>query len=169
MKLEYRLKLPQAVYSFGMSPDGNHYAIGLVDGSLILRSKQLEEFEEEQDDEMKMIMNAFAPMNSFKSTAKNYKYFYRGQYGVTPDAADIIAGMQSKKQKLQAYEKLLKKFHYRQALSEAIRTNNPEVVVALIEELMQRGGLELALANRQPDELELLLSFIKWKLPDHRY
>ena len=41
--------------------------------------------------------------------------------------------------------------------------------MALVEELLQRGGLELALANRQPDELEMLLSFIKWKLSDHRY
>ena len=54
-------------------------------------------------------------------------------------------------------------------MSEAIQTNNPEVVVALVEELLQRGGLELALANRQPDELEMLLSFVNWKLPDHRY
>lgn len=97
MKLEYRLKLPQAIFSFGMSPDGKHYTIGLVDGSLIMRSKQLEEFEEEQDDDMKMILQAFDPKNNIKSTAKNYKYFYRGQYSVTPDTADVIAGMQGKK------------------------------------------------------------------------
>ena len=31
--------------------------------------------------------------------------------------------------------------------------NNPEVVLSLIEELIQRGGLEIAIANRSPEEL----------------
>ena len=44
---------------------------------------------------MKMIMKAFTP--NFKSTAKNYKYFYRGQYDATPDTDDIIQGMKGKK------------------------------------------------------------------------
>jgi len=72
--------------------------VGLLDGSLIIKSKQLEEFKEEQDDEMKMIMNAFQP--KFKSTSKSYKYFYRGQYSVMPEPEDIISGMVAKKQKL---------------------------------------------------------------------
>jgi hypothetical protein len=33
--------------------------IALVDGSLFIKSKQLEEFKEEINDEMKMIMDAF--------------------------------------------------------------------------------------------------------------
>ena len=41
-----------------MSSDGQHYLIGLVDGSLIIKSKQLEDFQEEQDDDTKMMMNA---------------------------------------------------------------------------------------------------------------
>ena len=54
-----------------------HYVVGLVDGSLIIKSRELEEFQEEVDDEMKMIMKAYQP--HFKArTAKNYKYFYRG-------------------------------------------------------------------------------------------
>jgi len=44
-----------------MSVDGQHYIVGLVDGSLIIKSKELEEFQEEYDDEMKMIMSAFTP------------------------------------------------------------------------------------------------------------
>ena len=59
LRLQYKIKLPQAVMTFSISSDGQHYVIGLVDGSLIIKSKQLEKFEEEQDDEMRMIMNAF--------------------------------------------------------------------------------------------------------------
>jgi hypothetical protein len=46
----------------------------------------------------------------FKSTAKNYKYFYRGQYNIMPDADDIIQSMTNKKQKLQKYESSMKNF-----------------------------------------------------------
>lgn len=36
----------------------------------------------------------------YKSKAKNYKYFYRGQYSSMPEPEDIISGMKSRKQKL---------------------------------------------------------------------
>lgn len=95
LRLQYKIKMPNAVFSIGMSADGNHYIIGLISGSLIIRSKHLEQFQEEVDDEMKMIINAFQP--TFTSTSKNYKYFYRGQYDAMPDADDLVQGMSSKK------------------------------------------------------------------------
>lgn len=87
-----------------------------------------------------------------------------------PDADDIIQSMKTRKAKLQKYEASLKKFQYKKALNDALEQNNPEVIIALLEELMQRGGaLEMSLANRSPEELQLLLQFITWKLPDFRY
>ena len=47
--------------------------------------------------------------------------------------------------------------------------NNPEIVLSLIEELIQRGGLEIAISNRSPEELMKLMKFIKWKICDYRY
>lgn len=41
--------------------------------------------------------------------------------------------------------------------------------MALFEELIQRGGIEIALANRSPEELQTLVDFIKWKICDYRY
>jgi len=41
--------------------------------------------------------------------------------------------------------------------------------LALFEELIQRGGIEIALANRSPEELQMLVDFIKWKICDYRY
>jgi len=153
-----------------ISRDGNHYAVGLLDGSLIVRSKRLEEKEEEVDDDMKFIMSSFKPKERV-SKSKGYKHFYRGQYGVVPDADDVIKGMASRKVKLQKFEVFLRKFQYKQALNEAIDQGNPEVVLTLIEELIQRGGksLEIALANRSPEELQKLIDFIKWKIRDYRY
>ena len=59
-------------------------------------------------------------------------------------------------------------------MSSALKKNgssqeNPEIVIALFEELMVRGGLEISLARRDPDELLLVLKFIKWKIEDSRY
>jgi len=56
------------------------------------------------------------------------------------------------------------------ALNEALEQQNPEVILSLLEELIQRGNaLEIALCNRHPDELKMLLDFIKWKIQDYRY
>uniref|UniRef100_A0A7S3IDX3 U3 small nucleolar RNA-associated protein 15 C-terminal domain-containing protein n=1 Tax=Strombidium inclinatum TaxID=197538 RepID=A0A7S3IDX3_9SPIT len=172
LRLQYKIKMPNSVFSMAISRDGKHYAAGLIDGSFIVKSKKLEEMKEgeDADDEMKMIMKAFQP-KEFQSTSKNYKYFYRGQYGVMPDPDDIVQGMKGKKVKLQKFEVALRKFQYKQALNEAIDQGNPEVVLTLIEELIQRGGksLEIALSNRSDDELKKLLEFVKWKITDYRY
>ena len=78
LKLVHKIKLHQPIFTLAVSPDGMHHCLGLVDGSLIIRSRQLEEAKEHMDDDMKMIMNAFTPNAGFVSKAKNYKYFYRG-------------------------------------------------------------------------------------------
>ena len=48
-------------------------------------------------------------------------------------------------------------------------SKNPEVVLSLIEELVERDALCIALANRDEDEAIKLVEFLIWKLPDHRY
>ena len=83
------------------SCDGNHLALGLNDGSLIIKSKKLEKAEAEIDEEEKM-MKMFDPV--VVSKAKNYKYFFRGQYTVQPDPSDLTTPSQRRKRKLQAYE-----------------------------------------------------------------
>ena len=56
------------------------------------------------------------------------------------------------------------------ALNAALEQKNPEVTMALVEELIQRGnGLEIALSNRSPDELKMVVTFIQWKVQDYRY
>lgn len=76
MKVSYKLKVPSEVYSFDFSYDGNHYALGLNDGTMIIKSKMLETIEDDEDHERKLIDQILQP--TYKSTSKNYKYFYRG-------------------------------------------------------------------------------------------
>lgn len=52
---------------------------------------------------------------------------------------------------------------------DAVRLGNPEVILALLEELVERGGLEIALANHNEEELIRVLEFLNAKVFDHRY
>ncbi|TNV80314.1 hypothetical protein FGO68_gene11371 [Halteria grandinella] len=171
LKVAYKVKLPEEVSCLDISLDGNHYAMGLATGALVIKSKQLSEEDDKETDEQKLIKNAL--QSSFVSKAKGYKYFYRGQYAslVLPDSEDtaVVAERQARMAKLMPYEQSLKRFEYRNALNQAISTANPEVVLALIEELIERGALERALAGRDVKELGKVMEFIRWKLADHRY
>jgi len=63
----------------------------------------------------------------------------------------------------------LKRFEYRQALNAALKSNNPEIILSLIEELVERDALCIAIGNRDEEEVVKLFDFLIWKLPDHRY
>ena len=41
--------------------------------------------------------------------------------------------------------------------------------MTLIEELVERGGVQIALANRTEHELLDLIGFLTWKMADYRY
>ena len=60
LKVAYKIKLPSEILAFDFSSNGNHLALGLNDGSLIIKSKLIEKLEEEVDEEQK-IFDAFEP------------------------------------------------------------------------------------------------------------
>lgn len=43
LEVAYKIKVPSEIFALDCSSDGNHFAMGLNDGSLIVKSKQLEE------------------------------------------------------------------------------------------------------------------------------
>ena len=43
--------MPSEIFAFDFSSDGNHFALGLNDGSLLIKSKLLEKAEGEIDEE----------------------------------------------------------------------------------------------------------------------
>lgn len=54
LKVVYKVKLPSELFAMDFSVDGNHYAIGLNDGSLIIKSKKFDTVET-KDEEEKLI------------------------------------------------------------------------------------------------------------------
>jgi WD40 repeat protein len=50
LKVEYKIKVPSEIFAFDFSYDGNHFAMGLNDGTLIVKSKMLDDIEEIDDE-----------------------------------------------------------------------------------------------------------------------
>ncbi|CAI2366443.1 unnamed protein product [Moneuplotes crassus] len=169
-KVMYTVKLPSEVLSFDISSDGQNYALGLVNGTLLIRSKKFtpDEDEEDLDIDPEAMMDKFLSKDHLVQTSKGYKHFYRGQYTKESGMDDIISKSR-KKINLQKFEKYLKKFQYKNALNSALEKRSTDITVSLIEELIQRSSLEIAIANRSEEELILLLDFLIWKISDYRF
>lgn len=45
LKVAYKLKVPSEIFALDISSDGNHFGLGLNTGSLIIKSKLIEEKE----------------------------------------------------------------------------------------------------------------------------
>lgn len=168
-KVVYTVKLPSEILSFDISSNGENYALGLLNGTLLVRSKKFTVEEgEEQDLDPEQMMHKLISSDQLVSTSKGYKHFYRGQYGKATETDDIIS-KSKKKVNLQRFEKYLKKFQYKNALNAALEKNSTDITVSLIEELIQRSSLEIALANRSEAELCQVLDFLIWKISDYRF
>ncbi len=61
---------------------------------------------------------------------------------------------------LQDYERYFKQFQYREALQETLKSGHPEVVLTVLEEIVQRNVLYLALSHFDVPQLLLLLRFL---------
>jgi hypothetical protein len=48
LKVAYKIKLPEEVACMDMAIDGNHFAVGLASGALVIKSKRLEIEEKEE-------------------------------------------------------------------------------------------------------------------------
>ena len=51
-------------------------------------------------------------------------------------------------------------------MNSVLQKKNVELTITVLEELIDRNALKLALLNRSEDDLEILLNFILWKIRD---
>ena len=125
--------------------------IGLVDGTLITRTKTLNTLTaaDQGEDEA---------LESEVKLGKRKGRTYKGA-GNAVMQTDIELVESERQVRLKGYEKLLKTFSYQKALDAALKTMNPVVVITLLEELIRRSGLTIALSGRDEKSLEPLLAF----------
>jgi U3 small nucleolar RNA-associated protein 15 len=87
-----------------------------------------------------------------------YQYFLRGRTRA-PQPDELVAE-RGAAPRLSVFDKALKGFRYHEALDAALLNGTPEVVVGVLEELVQRSGLRIALHGRNQQTLQPLIAFL---------
>lgn len=149
-KVCHGLKYSGAVLSVDLSPDGNTLATGMASGEMIVRCRR------SMDDESSL--GGGDDLGRYKHGASQRR-FNRGFNAPIDPLHDTIISA-PRKRKLRSHDVLLKKFQYSEALDAALATGDPMLVVGVIDELIYRGGLNIALQYRSEDGLLPLLKFL---------
>ncbi|KAJ3299413.1 snoRNA-binding rRNA-processing protein [Borealophlyctis nickersoniae] len=153
-KVTHSVKYPAPVQSLAVSPNDTHMVVGMTTGLLSIRQRVVKTEE--------LIAQQQAKAQLRRGT---YKYFIRGQ-NVGPSKDDIRIESR-RKARLQPYDKFLKSFQYANALDAAIMGGaGPVIVVSLLEELIHRNGLRIAVGGRDDRGLEPVTQFL-WKYISH--
>ncbi|KAI8052352.1 WD40-repeat-containing domain protein [Syncephalis plumigaleata] len=149
---------PAPILSLGISPDDSVLAMGLSNGMLSLRHRRQTESEHVYQ------MGRVDAM--LRST-----YDYRAHGGNAHEGTQEDFVVEARRiKRLAPYDKFLKAFQYGNAL-DAVLTGNYEavIVVSLLQELIHRGGLRIALSRRDDVALKPLLRFLCKHIRQPRY
>ncbi|KAJ9543109.1 hypothetical protein OSB04_022816 [Centaurea solstitialis] len=161
LKVTSSIRFPSSLMSVAFSPDSSTRVIGTSSGVLYAGKRKTEETLGLVKSEWGKYVGFGAIDEPEKRVLRPsyFRYFHRGQ-NEKPSKGDFLI-MRKKKVKVAEHDKLLKKFHHKEALVSALRAKNPENIVAVIEELVSRKKLLKCVSNLGVDELGLLLGFLQ--------
>ncbi|CAK1542175.1 unnamed protein product [Leptosia nina] len=150
-KVVHNIDFPNAVLSLGISEKDDVLAVGMIDGVISIRKR-------EQPAE---------PSNENKGLFK-----FAPDRILTSEFVDVVV-KNPKAQKEQLAEKHLKKMQFTEALKIVIKpyiaTKYPERTVAIMQELLKRKVLHVAMDGLEEKSLESLLRFLKKNLGEVRF
>ena len=171
----YNINLKEKVYAFDIEENLKYFVVGYDGGKNIVRTKPMgtiskaeaEEIEKKnlikmQDDEDEQLKLLDPMKYSEKPIVKNYRYFFRGQYKKNLEEDELFIDKKPKI-KLNESDKYIKKFQYQKALNYAVQKGD-EIVYSIIDELVDRNTLKLALFNEDQNSLINILKLIKGKI-----
>lgn len=182
------LKYAAPLLTVALSPAGSHLVVGMSDNSLCVRRKaeatprepsagaadgatRREVFRGGVSSDLQNVglpgqvgTDGSAPR---PEDGSNYRYFLRGR-NHAPQLGELVV-QQGKATKLSNFDKALKGFKYHDALDAALRNGSPDNVVAVIEELVQRNGLRIALQGRDQHTLEPVVAFLVRRITSPPY
>ena len=182
-EVAHGLKYDKPILSMAVAPDNSRLVVGMVDGTLSVRNREmkihhgLEDYssaaseaaakevggEEIDLKEVGMLKRHEGP-RLFGGT---FKFLARGKNAKAGED-DYLVEVRKKK-RLQPYDKLLKQFNHRGALDAVLATRHPAVVASMLEELVARGALNTALSGRDDVALEPIMSFLIKYISNPRY
>ncbi|CAI9288645.1 unnamed protein product [Lactuca saligna] len=169
LKITSSIRYPSSLMSVAFSPDCTTRVIGTSNGILYAGKRKTDE----NLGSVKSEWGKYVGFGAIDEPEKRvlrpsyFRYFHRGQ-NEKPSKGDYLI-MRPKKVKLAEHDKLLKKFHHKEALVSALRAKNPENIVAVMEELVSRKKLLMCVSNLGMEELGLLLSFLQRYSTKPRY
>ncbi|RKP06605.1 putative U3 small nucleolar RNA-associated protein [Thamnocephalis sphaerospora] len=153
----HTVRQPAPVLSIGMSPNDSVLAVGMSSGMLALRTRRAGAEDATRREERAEVLQQGA-----------YRFFSRGVGHELAQDDFVVEARRVKK--LAAYDKYLRSFQYGNALDAALSgRHQATIVVSLLQELIHRGGLKMALSRRDDVALEPLLRFLCKTLPRPRY
>ncbi|GAA5970857.1 hypothetical protein JCM8115_007020 [Rhodotorula mucilaginosa] len=167
-RVRHTMRYGGQVMSLAVSPNNSHLVAGLSDGSLSIRTRAgvgrkagvpIEKVAPTYD-AMLAGMGFGGVAYSGKQAGEGLKATFEGETKVTKE----------RRKKLSDWDRMLKNFRYGDALDSVLRKDvTPATTFALMEELVRRDGLAIALANRHDVSLEPVLSFLVKHVTDARY
>ncbi|KDE08664.1 hypothetical protein MVLG_01123 [Microbotryum lychnidis-dioicae p1A1 Lamole] len=165
-KVRHTMRYGGQVMSLAVSPNSSHLVAGLSDGSLSIRTRVASK-------------KAGLP-TEFKPPSYDALLAGAAAGGVVYEGKEAMEGMgafegeqkmgKDRKKKLMEWDRMLKNFRYGDALDSVLRKGiTTPTTFALLEELIHRDGLTIALANRNDLSLEPILKFLVQHITNPRH
>ncbi|KAF7292448.1 WD40 repeat-like protein [Mycena chlorophos] len=172
-KVVHTMRYPAPILCLAVSPDETHIAAGMSDGTLSVRRRQPKPSEAAGDPAFSAAALKSGTYESFLGAS----FSGLGQGKVKQKTKAKAVGdinefrVESRRAKrLKDYDRFLKNFKYSAALDAVLRKQVPPATTfSLIQELIHRDGLRIALAGRDDVLLEPVLRLLVKYVADPRF
>ncbi|KAJ6485070.1 WD40 repeat-like protein [Mycena vitilis] len=172
-KVVHTMRYPAPILCLAISPDETHIAAGMSDGTLSVRRRQPKASETAGDPALSGAALRSGAFESFLGAS----FPTLGQGSLRQKTKSKAIGdvdefrVESRRAKrLRDYDRLLKSFKYSAALDSVLRKQVPPTTTfSLIQELIHRDGLRIALAGRDDVLLEPVLRLLVKYVTDPRF
>lgn len=145
----HKIPYTNSILSLGVSKDCNTLAVGQVDGTLGIHSREKK-------------------TKDFRVEKKRQKSRQQRQFR---EATEVVEKFRPGKEEM--HDKFLRQFEYSKALDSVLTRHcikkAPQVTVSVMHELMRRQGLSTAFSNRTQDSLAIIIGFINRHISDGRF
>ncbi|KAL7745541.1 hypothetical protein ACLKA6_015530 [Drosophila palustris] len=157
-KTVHTLTYPNAVVSLGVAAKDQAVVVGMVDGLVSIK---------------RMIVDSKpSHLKNIKSTQRS-KQRRKVEPPNTTTPVDHVASRVRRKLGLKVFDPHLRKFNYKQALDSVLIPlyidEQPEMIVALITELLHRHGMHRAITNRDEQVMITFIDFLCARIGEVRF
>uniref|UniRef100_A0A0W0FJS0 Putative Trp-Asp repeats-containing protein n=1 Tax=Moniliophthora roreri TaxID=221103 RepID=A0A0W0FJS0_MONRR len=172
-KVVHTMRYPAPVLCLAVSPDETHIAAGMTDGTLSVRRRQPKASEADAESSLAKTILQSGTYDSFLggSLPAIGQGKVKGKNKAKPLGDVNELRIESRRTKrLKNYDKYLKSFKYSAALDAVLKKNVPPTITfALIQELIHRDGLRIALSYRDDVLLEPVVRLLVKYVSDPRF